>query len=227
MFNIQEALNKEIKRITDYYKIVNIQSLDNVHDPNGYWQRFANLSFFRKLRDDFNYHFLYEIQGLSNQIHFGIATSYLFRNYISEVLGRPNEYNHRFTYSLESSIHGIYAYWNRVANGLNTYLKNPYPLKKVYFDKVVRQLAIDYPEIETNEYYNWLKMVGIELNNLQRNEFAHNNSLIMQQFFNSRDNLDFIKDLPDRLLNNNRHIADEIFYLVELFELLDELYCYK
>jgi len=81
MFNIQEALNTEIKRITDYYKIMNIQSFDNVHDQKGYWQRFANLRFFRKLRDDFNYHFLFEIQGLSNQIHFGIATSYLFRDW--------------------------------------------------------------------------------------------------------------------------------------------------
>ena len=224
MFNIQEALNKEIKRITNYYKIMNIQSLNNVHDPRGYWQRFANLRFFHKLRYDFNYHFLFEIQGLSNQIHFGIATSYLFREYISEVPGRPNEYNHRFTYSLESSIHGIYAYWNRVANGLNTYLKSPYTLKEVYFDKVVRQLAVDYQQIVANDYYKWLEMVRIEVNKLQRNEFAHNNSLIMQQFLNNRGNLDFIKGLPDTLLENNRHIADEIFYLVQLFESLDELY---
>lgn len=223
MNNIRELLNDEIIRITNQFNIINIQSLEDLHNPNCYWPRLANLSFFRKLREDFNYHFLYEIQGLSNQIHFGIATSFLFREYISEVPGRPNEYNHRLTFSLESSIHCIYAYWNRVANALNTYLIKPKPLKMIYFDSIVRQLALDYNKIVEHRCYKWIDTVRNEVNKLERNEFAHNNSLIMQQFLGSRDDLNFIKGLPEILLANNRYIADEIYCLVELFEFLDHL----
>src|SRR5690606_12727707 len=127
---------------------------------------------------------------------------------------------------IESTIHSIYAYWNRVGLVLNTYLKNPKELKRVYFPAVVDQLIVDYPELLENQYYVWIREVRVESDKLNRNEFTHNNSLIMQDFLpeyyeglNSIDLLAF----PELLLRHNNHVVEEIYNLVDLIEILETI----
>ena len=216
--------DQALRTITDEYEILNLIAIERPNGQSGYWERLARLSFFNKLYDQYRYHFLYEIQGLSSQIHFGIANSILFRDQISTVRGKPNLYNHRYTFMIESTIHGIYAYWNRVGLALNTYLKKPINIKRTYFSAVVKQLLIDYPDLNDNKFYQWLNSVNDALNDLERNEFAHNNSLIMQNFLpkNSEEmNFDELLKMPDLLLSHNKAIVDDIYNLVELIELLE------
>lgn len=218
-------LDQAIRKITDDYGINNLNAIERRNGENGYWERFAKLSFFKKLFDEHRYHFLYEIQGLSSQIHFGIVNSILFREKISKVRGRPNLYNHRYTFMIESTIHGIYAYWNRVGLALNTYLKSPLELKRTYFSTVVKQLLMDYPDLRDNGLYQWLSTINDSLNNLERNEFAHNNSLIMQNFLpkaSEEMSLDKLMEMPELLLSHNESIVDEVYNLVGLMELLEE-----
>lgn len=115
-----ENLDLAVRKITDQVEINNLIGIQDVYDDNCYWPRLAKLSFFNKLYVEHRYHFLYEIQGLSSQIHFGIANCILFRDKISTVRGKPNIYNHRYTFMIESTIHCIYSYWNRV--GLFAYI---------------------------------------------------------------------------------------------------------
>ncbi|WP_286883082.1 hypothetical protein [Sphingobacterium sp. UBA5980] len=219
-------LNQAMLNISDELEITNLVGIQNHYDDNCYWPRLARLSFFNKLYDAYGYHFLYEIQALSSQIHFGIASCFLFRDKISTVSGRPNVYNHRYTFMIESSIHSIYSYWNRVGLVLNTYLKKPKVLKNTYFANVVDQLLVDYPILQNNANYNWLLLVKVALNELDRNEFAHNNSLIMQAFLpknHERDDFKNLLAMPDLLLSHNKSIVDEIFNLVQLVEDLEAI----
>jgi len=127
---------------------------------------------------------------------------------------------------IESSIHSIYSYWNRVGLVLNTYLKKPKVLKNTYFANVVDQLLVDYPILQNNANYNWLLLVKVALNELDRNEFAHNNSLIMQAFLpknHERDDFKNLLAMPDLLLSHNKSIVDEIFNLVQLVEDLEAI----
>ena len=218
-------LDKAIGDVTDKYEITNLFSVQKFYQDS-YWDRLARLSFFNKLFDEHRYHFLYEIQGLSSQIHFGIASCFLFRDKISIEIGKPNVYNHRYTFMIESTIHCIYSFWNRVGLVLNTYLKNPKELKRTYFATVVSQLLIDHPVLEQDKFYKWICNVKITLDELERNEFAHNNSLIMQNFLpknNERKNFKELLSMPDLLLSHNKAIVDEIYNLVELVETLEKL----
>jgi|GEM_PF-1927451 len=218
-------LDKAIGDVTDKYEITNLFSVQKFYQDS-YWDRLARLSFFNKLFDEHRYHFLYEIQGLSSQIHFGIASCFLFRDKISIEIGKPNVYNHRYTFMIESTIHCIYSFWNRVGLVLNTYLKNPKELKRTYFATVVSQLLIDHPVLEQDKFYKWICNVKITLDELERNEFAHNNSLIMQNFLpktNERKNFEELLSMPDLLLSHNKTIVDEIYNLVELVETLEKL----
>src|SRR5690606_32766811 len=113
MQEFYKSLDDSISIVSEQYNIRNLISIQKYHDDNDYWPRLANFSFFRKLFDNHKYHFLYEIQGLSSQLHFGLANCFLFRDKISKIKGRPNIYNHRYTFMIESTIHTIYAYWNR------------------------------------------------------------------------------------------------------------------
>ena len=219
-------IETEIQEITKDYKIKNLMSLQDRTNKNCYWPRLGNLRFFSKLREEYGYHFLYEIQSLSNQIHYGIVQCLLLRDKICTRKGHPNIYNHRYTFMLESSIHCIYSYWNRVGLALNIYLKEPKNLRNTYFSSVVSQLVKDYPSLEKNHNYLWITTVKDALNELNRNEFAHNNSLIMQSFldFNSHSsNLEDLLKIPDILLFHNKFIVDEVFNLVSLLEELDNL----
>lgn len=221
-----ENLDVAISNISDQIRINDLQGIQQFYDNNCYWQRLANLSFFHKLLDGYRYHFLYEIQVLSNQIHFGLANCFLYRDKISTIIGQPNLYNHRYTFMIESTIHCIYAYWNRVGLVFNTYLKSPKDIKHIYFANAVDQLIKDYPALEENINYQWICRVKNALNHLDRNEFAHNNSLIMQNFLpKNSDGDDFEKllKMPDLLLSQNKMIVDEIFKLVELLEILEVL----
>lgn len=221
-----ENLDLAIRNISDQVEISNLMGIQKIYDDNCYWPRLARLSFFHKLFDGHRYHFLYEIQGLSSQIHFGLANCFLYRDKISTVKGKPNNYNHRYTFMIESTIHCIYAYWNRVGLVLNTYLKKPKQIKNTYFANVVDQLIKDFPILEDNINYQWICQIKGALNDLDRNEFAHNNSLIMQNFLpkNSEgDDFEKLLAMPDLLLSHNKSIVDEIFNLVELLEGLEAL----
>lgn len=225
MKDFYNSLDDSISIVSKQYKIRNLISIQKYHDENNYWNRLANFRFFRKLRDDYNYHFLYEIQGLSSQLHFGLAYCFLFRDKRSQIRGVPNVYNHRYTFMIESTIHTIYAYWNRVALVLNTYLKTPKDLKRVYFSAIVDQLSIDFPELSESQYYNWICTVKRDVENLNRNEFTHNNSLIMQDFLQKIYKEEFIIELlayPELLLSHNNYIVEEINNLVELIAVLDQ-----
>ncbi|WP_231491870.1 hypothetical protein [Pedobacter sp. Leaf170] len=221
LFELDEA----IKDISEKYEITNLSMIQKFYQDT-YWDRFARLSFFNKLYDEYRYHFLYEIQGLSSQIHFGIASCILFRDKISTETGKPNVYNHRYTFMIESTVHAIYSYWNRVGLVLNTYLKKPKELKRTYFATVVPQLLIDHQELENDKFYKWICNVKVALDELDRNEFAHNNSLIMQNFLpenSERDNFKKLLNMPDVLLSHNKAIVDEIYNLVELVEKLETI----
>lgn len=220
-------LDQAVKKTTDKFEINNLISIQNLYDDDSYWNRLARLSFFNKLYDEHQYHFLYEIQGLSSQIHFGIVNCILFRDQISTERGRPNVYNHRYTFMIESTIHCIYSFWNRVGLVLNTYLKKPKEIKRTYFGNVVPQLLIDYPSLNQDNFYQWISNVKIALDELDRNEFAHNNSLIMQNFFPEKSEtfgFDDLLTMPDLLLVHNKSIVDEIYNLVDLLENLEKLY---
>lgn len=219
-------LDLAVLNISDHIGISNLIGIQNLYDDNCYWPRLARLSFFNKLFDGHRYHFLYEIQGLSSQIHFGLASCFLYKDKISTAKGRPNIYNHRYTFSIESTIHCIYSYWNRVGLVLNTYLKKPKEIRNTYFATVVDQLIKDYPILEESVHYRWICQTKEALNDLDRNEFAHNNSLIMQNFLpKNSDGDDFEKLLamPDLLLLHNKSIVIEIFSLVALLEELEVL----
>ena len=110
---------------------------------------------------------------------------------------------------IESIIHGIYAYWNRVALALNTYLKKPKVKIATYFKTVVPQLLIDYPTLEENDNYKWINNANNALEELGRNEFAHNNSLIMQNFLPNTDkevDFEYLLVMPRLLLSHNKSI---------------------
>jgi hypothetical protein len=217
-------LDQAVKEVSIKHEINNLLSIEDPYDKNGYWSRLVKLSFFNKLFDEHRYHFLYEIQGLSTQIHFGIVNCIMFKNQISTERGRPNVYNHRYTFMIESTIHCIYSFWNRVGMVLNTYLKKPKAIKRIYFSNVVSQLSIDYPSLSQDKFYQWISSVKIEVELLDRNEFAHNNSLIMQNFIASRAGktpFDNLLEMPDLLLSHNKTIVDEIYNLVELLEILE------
>ena len=219
-----ENLDTALRNISEEIGIINLQGEQSRLDDDWYWPRLARLSFFEKLFQEHRYHFLYEIQALSSQIHFGLAHCFLFRNKISTRRGRPNMYNHRYTFMIESTIHGIYAYWNRVGLVLNTYLKEPKDIKRTYFANVVDQLVKDYPVLNDSGSYKWMLGVKNLLNDLDRNEFAHNNSLIMQNFLpKNADGDDFGKLLamPELLLEHNKFIVNEILNLVSLIEELE------
>lgn len=216
-------LDQAVKETTDKYEIINLFSIQKFYEES-YWDKLARLSFFNKLYEEHRYHFLYEIQGLSSQIHFGIASCILFRDKISTVTGKPNHYNHRYTFMIESTIHCIYSYWNRVGLVFNTYLKNPKDIKRTYFANVVPQLLTDYPELEQDEQYQWICNVKKALDELERNEFAHNNSLIMQNFLpknNERDDFKGLLEMPELLLSHNRFIVTDIYNLIGLLEKLE------
>lgn len=221
-----EYLEVKIEEITMDYKITNLITLDDRNGENDYWVRLATLSFFKKIREVYNYHFLYEIQSLSNQIHYGLVHCIIFRDKICILRGHPNIFNHRYPFMLESSIHCIYSYWNRVGLVLNTYLKNPKKLQHVYFNNVIDQLKKDYPSLNENENYIWINEVKKSLQDLDRNEFTHNNSLIMQNFLTVKSentNFKHLLSLPDKLLLHNQFITDDILKLVQLLEDLEKI----
>lgn len=221
-----DCYDEALREVTIKFKIRNLSNIQKPYDDNDYWPRLARGSYFEKLFKEHHYHFLYEIQGLSSQIHYGIANALLLRDKISTVHGDPNVYNHRYTFMLESSIHSIYSYWNRVGLVLNTYLKKPYDIKHTYFRNVVQQLVRDYPALEKNPTYLWIVNVNDALDDLDRNEFAHNNSLIMQNFLpktSARDNFDALLALPEILLTNNEFIVNDISNLCDLVEKLESI----
>jgi len=225
MARLLDDYDQELKRLTDKFGIHNLISIQ-MHGGSDYWERLARLSFFPKLFDGYRYHFLYEVQGLSSQIHFGILNCFLFRDAISTEPGRPNAFNHRYTFMIESTIHGIYSYWNRVGLVLNTYLKVPKDVKRTYFANTVPQLAVDYPELKDDKNFKWLCDVKQAIEDLERNEFAHNNSLIMQNFLpKETGGGDFTQllSMPEQLLDHNKLIVDQIGNLVELIETLETL----
>lgn len=219
-------LDQVARETSAKYEINDLISIYNYCDQNNYWNRLAALSFFNKLHDEHRYHFLYEIQVLSCQLHFGIINCILFRDKISTTVHKPNKYNHRYTFMIESTIHCVYSFWSRVALVINSYLKKPKKKSQIYFSTVVPQLLIDYPALTQDNDYQWITNVKNEVELLKRNEFAHNNSLTMQNFISIRSSegtFDDLLKMPDLLLAHNKSIVDEIYNLVHLLETLERL----
>lgn len=214
-----EGLNKSFLKLTDELKLSNLLQNDNYSDEDSYWNRIANLKVFETNMEDNGYHFLYEIQALSNQIHFGVLNCLLYKDIRSKQSGFPNQYNHRYTFMLESTIHCIYSFWNRVAGILNFYLHEPIKKRGIYISKVLERLQIDYSEIHKMESFIWLKDKINDFDKLQRNEFAHNNSLIMQDFFRNGDgeNQINIDSIIEKLIYHNNLIANDIDIVADLF----------
>jgi hypothetical protein len=188
-----------------------------------YWNRIGNVSAFEKMMDEYGYHFLYEIQGLSSQIHFGLKMCLLFRSLRSNDRMMVNKCNHRYTFLLESTIHNIYAYWNRVGLFLNYYLENKSHKKNIYFGTILEKLKGQYKGIHEFPCFKYLLKINDMVKSLDRNEFTHNNSLIMQDFLPYRyenDRLN-ISDIPDNLIFLNNTIALDIYSFIELIEYLE------
>lgn len=228
MKDFYQLLDEESKRIS---KINDLNNLKNIFDSEflnrgNYWERLAKLGFYIKLLDEYNYDFIQEAQVLSNQIHFGIINCILFKDKIGINRGQPTVFNHRYTFMIESTIHCIYSYWNRVGLALNTYLKKPLPLKATYFNSVVPQLKKDYPSLDKNKFYHWLCEIEASLIDFGRNEFAHNNSLTMQIFLSSDANrFEKVIGISDSLVLHNKLIVNEFNNLISLFEVLENTNC--
>ncbi|GGC40818.1 hypothetical protein GCM10011386_36070 [Parapedobacter defluvii] len=125
-----KEFNAHLSELEKEYDLTDLETEDDKYDDNSYWNKIGQLSVFGHNMNANGYHFLYEIKGLSSQILFGLKASLLFNKLRSNEKGKPNIYNHRYTFLLESTIHGVYAYWNRVALLLNYYLVKKFDKKR-------------------------------------------------------------------------------------------------
>jgi uncharacterized FlgJ-related protein len=109
---------------------------------------------------------------------------------------------------------------------LSTYLAKEISGKDVYFNKVLRLIEEEDTKVTDDANFIWLKKVNIELQSFKRNEFAHNNSLLMQDFipyfYDNAFQINSV-DLPHKLLHhNNCNIVYGIFKLIKFLEYLEE-----
>ncbi|RZK50095.1 MAG: hypothetical protein EOO99_02600 [Pedobacter sp.] len=219
-----ESYNKSLSQIEEEYSLTELLTQYKEHDPNSYWGRIAKLSAFRKDRDENKYHFLFEIEVLSSQIHFGLKNCLFFDSLKSKKRESPNIYNHRYTFFVESTIHAIYAYWNRVARFINFNFEKPFGKRQIYFNQtLLDKLKSDFNGIEETSPFKYLVNVYSKLSSLDRNEFAHNNSLIMQEYLSNiydESRVDF-DEINKTLVFLNNKIARDIDVLCELLEYLE------
>ncbi|WP_159637959.1 hypothetical protein [Sphingobacterium composti Ten et al. 2007 non Yoo et al. 2007] len=220
-----ESYNDSLFQIEKEYSLTDLHTEDEKFAENSYWNRIGNLSIFSKNMEENGYHFLYEIQGLSSQIHFGLKNCLFFDSLRSKRIGFPNLYNHRYGFFVESTVHAIYAYWNRVAGFINFYFEKPFGKRQIYFNqRLLEKLELEFKGIEKSSPFKYVLDINSTLNSLDRNELAHNNSLIMQEFLpykydESRLNFD---EINKKLVFLNNTIAREIDVLCELFEYLEK-----
>lgn len=220
-----ESYNVALFQIEKDYSLTDLQSEDNKYSETSYWNRLANLSVFSKNMEENGYHFLYEIQGLSSQILFGLKNCLFFDTLRSKKIGYPNIYNHRYGFFVESTVHQVYAYWNRVAIFINFYFDKPLKKKQIYFNQAfLDKIKSEFNGIENSNPFKYLLEINSKLNSLDRNELAHNNSLIMQEFLPYRyddTRLNF-EEINKTLVYLNNTIARDIDILCELFEYLEK-----
>ena len=127
--------NNSLSRIEKEYSLTDILTEDNKYDVNSYWERIGNLSAFDRNMEENGYHFLYEIQGLSSQIYYGVKNCLFFDSLRSKKIGFPNQYNHRYAFFVESTVHAVYAYWNRVASFINFSFEKSFGKRQIYFNQ--------------------------------------------------------------------------------------------
>lgn len=227
MYNIDwlAQYNKSLTQVEKQYSLTDLLTEDNKYDSNSYWQRIANLSAFRRNMDENGYHFLYEIQGLSNQIHYGVKNCLFFDSLRNKKIGFPNIYNHRYAFFVESKAHAVYAYWNRVACFINFNFEQPFKKRRIYFNQsLLDKTKSEFEGIEKTGPFEYLLNILSKLNSLDRNEFAHNNSLIMQEFLPYKYEGTRLKfeEVNEILVYFNNTIARDIDILCEFLEYLDK-----
>ncbi|MEI5984901.1 hypothetical protein VJ786_08300 [Sphingobacterium sp. PU5-4] len=219
-----KSYNKSLSQFEEEYSLTDLLTEDDKYYPNSYWNRIVRLSAFDKNMEENGYHFLYEIQGLSSQIHFGLKNCLFFDSLRSKKIGFPNQYNHRYAFFVESTVHAVYAYWNRVASFINFNFEKPFGKRQIYFNqKLLGKVKSEFNGIEKSSSFKYLLDVYSKLNSLDRNELAHNNSLSMQEFLpykyeESRLNFD---EINETLIFLNNAIARDIDVLCELLEYLE------
>ncbi|MGX1639949.1 hypothetical protein [Sphingobacterium sp. NPDC055431] len=216
--------NQVLKQLSEQNQLSNLLLLDNKFSTDGYWDRFARLEVVDKYINGYGYHLLYEIQSLSNQIHFGVLNCLLFRPLVSFDKTNPNVYNHRLTFMIESTIHCIYGYWNRIALLLNLYLEYPLDKKDVYMMKLLDLIKKQFSEIKELKEFKWLCNLMNDFLYFNRNEITHNYSIIMQEFLPSpgMERVDY-DVLIGKLIYHNNAISNDVFKLLDLLEYLEML----
>ncbi|MFD2556300.1 hypothetical protein [Sphingobacterium tabacisoli] len=214
--------NQVLKQLSEQSKLSNLLQLDNKLSDDGYWDRFARLSVIDKYIEGYGYHLLYEIQSLSNQIHFGVLNCLLFRPLVSLDKTDPNIYNHRLTFMMESTIHCIYGYWNRIALLLNLYLEKPLDKKEVYMMKLLDLIRKQFPELKELEEFKWFVDLMEDFLSFNRNEMVHNYSIIMQEFLpvQGREKIDY-DIIIKKLIYHNNAISNDVFRLLDLLEYIE------
>ncbi|WP_312365588.1 hypothetical protein [Sphingobacterium sp.] len=217
-----DQYNDKLYELSQEYGLINLLSIDRHYKDGGYWNRFAKLKAVEQYIDGYNYHLLYEIQSLSNQVHFGILNCLLFRPLISVERIEPNVYNHRLTFMIESTIHGIYAYWNRIALLLNLYLNNPLAKEKVYMSKIFRLIKKEYIEVKNIDGYKWLDNLMADFEFFRRNEMTHNYYILMQEFLPHPHQTKVDYDLLiQKLVYHNNAISKDVYKLLDLLDYLE------
>lgn len=220
-----DGYNKRLKELSELNRLSNLLQLDNHFTDDGYWNRFARLAATDRYINDYNYHLLYEIQSLSNQIHFGVLNCLLFQPHISLDKLNPSFYNHRLTFMIESTIHGVYGYWNRIALFLNLYLEKPLNKKDVYMRRVLDLIEKEFSEIKELKEFSWLIDLMEDFEFFDRNELTHNYSIIMQEFLPSQDKEKVNYDIIiEKLIYHNNAISNDVFKLLDLLENIEMLY---
>lgn len=222
--NIIIEYNYVLEQLSEQNKLNNLLQLDNKFSSDGYWDRFAHLEILDKYIDGYGYHLLYEIQSLSNQIHFGVLNCLLFQPLVSYDKTDPNIYNHRLTFMMESTIHCIYGYWNRIALLLNLFLEKPLDKKNVYMMKVLILIKKQIPNLKDNKEYKWLNDLMEDFLFFNRNEMTHNYSIIMQAFLPSQDlhRIDY-DEIIEKLIYHNNSISNDVYKLLDLLEYIEIL----
>lgn len=217
--------NEVLKQLSEQNNLSNLLQLDNKYTDDGYWNRFTRLETVDKYIEGYGYHLLYEIQSLSNQIHFGVLNCLLFRPLVSFDKTDPSIYNHRLTFMMESTIHCIYGYWNRIALLLNLYLEKPLEKKDVYMTKILDLIKKQFAELKEVKEFKWLSDLMQNFLSFNRNEMVHNYSIIMQDFLPSECGQKIDYDvIIQKLAYHNNAISNDIFRLLDLLEYIEMLF---
>jgi hypothetical protein len=218
-----DEYNRSLNKVENEYSLTDIRKENISDDENYYWNRIIRLSAFEKNNVENGYDFPYEIEALSSQILFGTKNCLVFYSLRGEI-GYPNQYTHRYSFFVESTVHAVYAYFNRFAVMVNFNFCKPLPKRKIYFNQnLVDKLKAEFKEIEKTKPFAYIVEILSKLNSLNRNEMVHNNSFIMQEYFSSNYQgkcIDF-REINKLLIYFNNTIAKDINLLCDFLEYLE------